>query len=189
MPPLYPIATIVKHTKVQILTILVVENAETRLNRFILLNVINNTHCFQVGNFCKNLWMNLLNSDIAVTVSATILSAFEIWSNTDGLFELYNMRKIFGTYRFNLLYDRLACGFRNPDLGANLDYEIFSRIAVVEERGGMLSSNIAKFLSNLSGSEKIMTDVSGSSRGESVKPFASHSREYSNAHERPSGVI
>ena len=105
------------------------------------------------------------------------------------LFELHNMRKIFGAYRFNLLYDRLAGGFRNPDLGASLDYDIFSRIAVVEERGGMLPSNIAKFLSNLSGSEKIMTDVIGSSRGESAKPFASHSREYSNAHERPSGVI
>ena len=132
MPPLYHIATIVKHTKVQILTILVVENAETRLNRFILLNVINNTHCFQVENFCKNLWMNLLNSDIAVTVSATIPAAFEIWSNTDGLFELHNMRKIFGAYRFNLLYDRLACGFRNPDLGASLDDKIPCRITVVE---------------------------------------------------------
>ena len=42
------------------------------------------------------------------------------------------MRKIFGAYRFHLLYDRLAGGFRNPDLGASLDYEIFSRIAVVE---------------------------------------------------------
>ena len=49
------------------------------------------------------------------------------------LFELYNMRKIFGAYRFNLLYDRLAGGFRNPDLGASLDYEIFFRIADVEE--------------------------------------------------------
>ena len=66
------------------------------------------------------LWMNLLNSDIAVTVSAIIPAAFEIWSNTDGLFELHNMRKIFGTYRFNLLYDRLAGGFRNPDLGARV---------------------------------------------------------------------
>ena len=109
--------------------------------------------------------------------------------NTDGLFEFYNKRKLFGAYRFNLLYDRLAGGFRNPDLGASIDYEIFSRIAVVEERGGMLSSNTAKFLSNLSGSEKIISDVIGSSRGESAKPFASHLREYSKAHERPSGVI
>ena len=109
--------------------------------------------------------------------------------NTDGLFEFYNMRKIFGAYRFNLLYDRLAGGFRNPDLGASIDYEIFSRIAVVEERGGMLTSNTAKFLSNLSGAEKTMPGVSGSSRGESVKPFASHSREYSNTHIRPSDAI
>ena len=49
------------------------------------------------------------------------------------LVELHNMRKIFGAYRFNLLYDRLAGGFRNPDLGASLDYEIFFRIADVEE--------------------------------------------------------
>ena len=76
--------------------------------------------------------MNLLNSDIAVTVSATIPAAFEIWSNTDGLFELHNMRKIFGANRFNLLYDRLAGGFRNPDLGANLDYKIPCRITVIE---------------------------------------------------------
>ena len=55
------------------------------------------------------------------------------------LVELHNMRKIFGAYRFNLLYDRLAGGFRNPDLGASLDYEIFSRIADVEERRGMLT--------------------------------------------------
>ena len=26
----------------------------------------------------------------------------------DGLFKLYNMRKIFSAYRFHLLYDRLA---------------------------------------------------------------------------------
>ena len=40
------------------------------------------------------------------------------------LFELYNMRKIFGAYRFHLLYDRLAGGFRDPDLSASLDYEV-----------------------------------------------------------------
>ena len=49
------------------------------------------------------------------------------------------MRKIFGAYRFHFFYDRLAGGFRNPDLGASLDYEIFSRISVVDERGGMLT--------------------------------------------------
>ena len=54
------------------------------------------------------------------------------------------MRKIFGAYRFHLLYDRLAGGFRNPDLGASLDYEIFSRISVVEERGGMLPQSISE---------------------------------------------
>ena len=55
------------------------------------------------------------------------------------LFDLHNMRKIFGAYRFNLLYDRLAGRFRNPDLGACLDDKIPCRIAVVEERGGMLT--------------------------------------------------
>ena len=42
----------------------------------------------------------------------------------DALFELYNMRKIFGAYRFHFFYDRLAGGFRNPDLGASLDHEV-----------------------------------------------------------------
>ena len=49
------------------------------------------------------------------------------------------MRKIFGAYRFNFLYDRLTGRFRNPNLSASLDDKIPCRIAVVEQRGGMLT--------------------------------------------------
>ena len=58
------------------------------------------------------------------------------------LFELYNMRKIFGAYRFNLLYDRLAGGFRKPDLGASLDHEVLLSFIKVIIRNSRLGSTL-----------------------------------------------